>query len=132
MKIEHFAYNVSDPVKITEWYTKNLGLKVVRQQDSAPFTVFMSDSSGRVMIEIYNNPVDEVPNYGSMNPLILHLAFVSENPSADKDRLVAAGATVVSEDKFPDGTHLVMLRDPWGFAVQLCKRGVPMLLDKEA
>lgn len=87
MKLEHFAINVKDPIKMTKWYTKNLGMKVVRAQNEAPFTHFLADDSGRIMIEIYNNPADKVPVYKEMDPLILHLAFVSENPENDKNRL---------------------------------------------
>lgn len=79
------------------------------------------------MIEIYNNPADQVPAYAQMNPLLLHIAFVSEDPAADKQALVAAGAGVVEELRFDGGTEITMLRDPWGLAVQLCKRARPML-----
>ncbi|MBU2987538.1 VOC family protein [Saccharophagus degradans] len=127
MKIEHFAYNVSDPVAIADWYCKYLGFSVARKMDGAPHTHFLKDSSGAVMIEIYCNPPSEVPDYPSMNPLQLHLAFVSENPNEDAERLVAAGAKVVDDLHLKDGSHLMMLKDPWGFAVQLCKRGTPML-----
>jgi glyoxylase I family protein len=127
MKIEHSAYNVADPRAMTDWYVRHLGFTVVRQQHEAPYTAFLADDSGAVMIEIYCNPADEVPDYASMHPLLLHLAFVSEDPSSDRDRLVVAGATLFSDDTLPDGSHLVMLRDPWGFAIQLCKRAVPML-----
>lgn len=131
MKIEHFALNVKDPVSMAGWYEKNLGLRIVKHVPEPPFTTFMADNSGRVMIEFYNNPSDNVPDYGSMHPLLLHLAFVSENPGSDKTKLMEAGAELVSEDRFDDGTHLLMMRDPWGLAIQFCKRGTPMLSDKE-
>lgn len=131
MKIEHFAINVEDPQAMVAWYEKNMGLKVVKQIREAPYTAFLADDSGRVMIEIYNNPADEVPDYYNMDPLILHLAFVSEKPGEDKERLVRAGATVVSDDRLNDGSHLVMLRDPWGISIQLCKRNTPMLAETE-
>lgn len=127
MKIEHFAINVSNPIEFAAWYVTHCGMNIARKMDTAPHTHFLTDSSGSVMVEIYNNPVDEVPDYRSMNPLILHLAFVSAEPDADRSRLEAAGATFAEEVKLEDGSHLVMLRDPWGFSIQLCKRGVPML-----
>ena len=127
MKLEHVALNVEDPLAVAQWYVANLGLRMVRQMDEPPYTHFLADSSGRVMLEIYCNPPDQVPDYAVMDPLILHLAFVSEDPGADKDRLVAAGATLVDDIRLEDGSHLVMLRDPWGLALQLCKRGVPMI-----
>lgn len=131
MKIEHFAFNVSEPIAMSQWYEQNLGMKIVKQSMQAPYMTFLADNSGRVMIEIYKNPVDEVPDYKNMNPLIVHLAFVSEDPPADKERLLAAGADLISEDEFDDGSHLVMMRDPWGFAIQFCKRGTPMLSERE-
>jgi glyoxylase I family protein len=128
MKIEHFALNVADPVKMADWYCENLGMRVVRKIDGKANTHFLADSAGTVMTEIYNNPVDSVPNYRAQDPLILHLAFVSENPVDDSARLIRAGASKADEVKLPDGSHLVMLRDPWGLAIQLCKRGKPMTL----
>jgi len=52
---------------------------------------------------------------------------VSADPDADTKTLVSAGATLVQDLHLDDGSHLVMLRDPWGLALQLCKRAVPML-----
>jgi len=126
MKIEHIAYNVSDPVAVAAWYTEHLGLKIVRIVDVPAKTHFLADDQATA-IEIYCNPVDQVPDYAAMDPLILHIAFASDDPTADSARLIAAGATAYSDNHFSDGTHLVMLRDPWGFALQLCKRGTPLL-----
>jgi glyoxylase I family protein len=131
MKLEHFAINVENPVAMAQWYVQHLGMKIVRQQPVAPFTHFLADDSGRIMIEIYNNPPDQVAPYRKMNPLLIHLAFVSLSPDSDKSRLIAAGATFDSEVRMDDGSYLVMMRDPWGLAFQLCKRGNPMLLIKE-
>ena len=129
MKLEHFALNVSDPVDMALWYAENLGLKTVRQMEDAPYTHFLADSSGTILLEIYNNPEDQVPAYADMNPLLLHVAFVSDDPESDKTALLAAGASFVEELHLDDGSHLVMLRDPWGLAIQLCKRGTPMLVE---
>ena len=127
MKIEHFALNVEEPIAMSQWYTNHLFLQIRTQNTVPPFTTFLVDNSGAVMLEIYQNPIDEVPNYRNMNPLILHLAFVSESPSMDKERLLKAGATFVSEDRLEDGSHIVMMRDPWGLAIQFCKRGTDKL-----
>lgn len=127
MRIEHFAFNVNDPVAVAAWYCEHLGFSVKRKFDRAPHTHFLADSSGKVMIEIYNNPPGEVPDYPAMNPLTLHLAFVSADPDADAGRLAAAGARLVDEVRLQDGSVLLMMKDPWGFAIQLCKRGEPMV-----
>lgn len=127
MKFEHFALNVEDPLAMAAWYVEQLGLEVVRQLPNRPWTTFLADSSGTIMLELYNNPATHVPDYQSMHPLLLHLAFVSEAPNQDIARLTPAGAELVSDQRLEDGSHLVMMRDPWGLAIQFCKRAVPML-----
>jgi catechol 2,3-dioxygenase-like lactoylglutathione lyase family enzyme len=131
MKMEHIALNVSDPVAMTTWYREHLGFEIARSMATPPYTHFLRESGGTVMLEIYHNPPDQVPSYSQMNPLLLHLAFVSTGPEADKLRLLAAGATLVKEEHLTDGSHLVMMRDPWGLAIQLCRRGTPLPNSKE-
>lgn len=126
MKIEHVAFNVVDPVAVADWYCKHCGLRVVRHIPQPAQTHFLADSNSTVL-EIYCNPPDQVPDYRNMNPLLFHLAFASDDPSANAKRLTAAGATFVEEIKMPDGSCLMMLRDPWGLALQLCKRAMPLL-----
>ncbi len=126
MKLEHVAFNVTAPVEAAAWYVKNLDMEMVWKRDDAPFTHFLADESGQMTLEFYNNPPDQVPNYAEMNPLLLHVAFVSNDPTRDKEKLIAAGATLVSDDNV-NGLHLVMLRDPWGLPLQLCKRAMPVL-----
>jgi catechol 2,3-dioxygenase-like lactoylglutathione lyase family enzyme len=127
MKLEHVAVNVSDPVAMADWYREHLGLDVVRAVEGPPFTHFLRDSGGRMMLEIYCNPPDQVPDYGAMDPLLLHFAFVSDDPDADKARLLDAGATVLKEETLDDGSYLVTMRDPWGLCIQFCNRAEGML-----
>ena len=80
------------------------------------------------MLEVYRNPKAAVPDYTKVDPLLLHLAFVSNNPAVDRDRLVKAGATVVEDLMTTEGgDEILMLRDPWGVALQLVKRAKSML-----
>ena len=128
MKIEHVAFNVSDPVAMGRWYVEHLGMKVNRRTVEPPYAHFLADDSGTVMIEIYGNDAAAVPDYAANDPLMLHLAFVSNDQAADVKRLVAAGATLIGEVVVaPNGDELAMLRDPWGFAIQLVKRVQPMI-----
>lgn len=127
MKLEHIAFNVAAPAAAAEWYVKNLGMEIVWKRPDAPFTHFLADESGKITIEFYLNPPDQVPDYANMNPLLLHIAFVSNDPTAEQEKLIAAGATLYSDATNAEGTRLVMLRDPWGLPLQLCKREKPML-----
>jgi uncharacterized glyoxalase superfamily protein PhnB len=80
------------------------------------------------MLEIYRNPAASVPDYRKADPLLMHVAYSSDNPDAERDRLVQAGAVVVDElTTTPSGDDIVMLRDPWGVPVQLVKRAKPMI-----
>lgn len=127
MKLEHIALNVSDPVAMAAWYKEHLEFEIAKGITTSPYTHFLREKSGTMMIEVYCNPPHQVPSYSQMNPLQLHLAFVSEDPEADKRRLLAAGATLAKDEHLPDGSHLITMRDPWGIAIQFCRRSTPLL-----
>jgi catechol 2,3-dioxygenase-like lactoylglutathione lyase family enzyme len=128
MKIEHVALNVSEPTQAAKWYTENLGMTIVKGLDKSPFTHFLADSSGQVMVEFYNNPLAPVPDYYSIHPLTLHIAFLVDNMEATRARLMAAGARAEGDiSSYDNGDQLAMLRDPWGVTIQLAKRGRPMI-----
>lgn len=126
--VEHAAWQVADPVAVAAWYVRHLGFTVARKTDLPPHTHFLADAAGRVVIEIYHNPRAPVIDYRALDPLQLHLAFTVADPVAARDRLLAAGATVADDlQTLPNGDRLVMLRDPWGFALQLVARSAPLL-----
>ena len=126
MRIEHVAYTVADPPAVAGWYAGHLGMRIASSGGEPTFTHFLADDAG-TMLEIYNNPAVAVPDYASMDPLLLHVAFASDDVRGDSERLQAAGATFVEEvGPTGAGDHLIMLRDPWGLAIQLAKRGHPM------
>ena len=127
LNIEHFACNVSDPVAMAAWYVEHLGMRVLRRTPAAPHIHFLADASGRVVMEIYSNAADPVPDYSAMHPMRFHLAFAAPDPDHARAALVAAGATFVDEQTQPDGSRLLMLRDPWGLPLQLCKRTTSLL-----
>lgn len=124
MIFEHFALNVRDVDALVSWYTKFVGLNVVKAQTEPPFMTFLADASQRVILELYNRPDEAITDFTQQHFLTFHLAFVSENAEVDKDRLMAEGATFVEEVRKVDGSHLIMLRDPWGMPLQLCQRAV--------
>jgi len=128
IRLEHVAINVEDPVEMAKWYCENLGMKIVRKGPPPVNMHFISDAGGNMMLEIYHNPPDAVPNYRSMDPLSLHIAFMVDDVEKTRRRLVAAGATIATDITITDsGDKLVMLRDPWGVPIQFLKRAKPML-----
>ena len=128
MKIEHAAYQVEDARSMAKWYVEHLGFTVRRGSDTSPFMHFLADDSRTVMIEIYSFPNVATPDYRTQDPLVVHLALVSKDVAADRERLIAAGATAAGEMTTNDmGDQLAILHDPWGFAIQLVKRSQPMI-----
>lgn len=125
MKFEHFALNVPDVRAQAQWYAQNVGFTIVRALTAAPFTHFLADETGRTVVELYFNPAATIPDYGAMHPLCFHLAVVAPDAKAERARLERAGATLFREDPQPDGSLLIMMRDPWGVPLQLCQRTVP-------
>lgn len=126
MQFEHFALNVSDARAVAAWYVAHLGFRIARRREDAPFTHFLADDTGRVIVEFYSNPAASVPDYAAQHPLCFHLAVVAADARAERSRLEAAGATLFREEPQPDGSLLIMLRDPWGVPLQLCQRTVPL------
>jgi len=126
MKLEHFALQVPDPVAMADWYVKHLGCTIARVGGEPSHGRFLS--VGGVLLEIYRNPKAPVPDYKAIDPLLLHLAFASQNLKADRDRLVQAGARLADDiSTTPTGDELMMLRDPWDVALQFVKRAEPMI-----
>ena len=127
MNMEHIALSVADPVAMTAWYAEHLGMEMVRGLQEPPYTRFLADASRTVVIEIYRHDHVPIPDYEEMDPLMLHLAFSTPDAELEIERLTNAGAVLVEDQHLPDGTRLVMLRDPWGLAIQLCQRSRPLL-----
>jgi glyoxylase I family protein len=131
VRLEHVALNVTDPVKMAQWYVDHLGMKILREGPAPANARFLADADGNMMLELYHNPPEAVPNYASMDPLVLHVAFLVDDVDAIRGKLLAAGATATDEVTVtPAGDKLTMLRDPWGLAIQFIHRANPMLSHK--
>jgi glyoxylase I family protein len=125
MKFEHFAINVPDVRAQARWYVENLGMTVARSREDAPYTHFLADETGRVIVELYSNPSAAMPDYTAQHPLVFHIAFVATDARAVRAKLEQAGAKLFVEETTPDGSLLVMMRDPWGVPLQFCQRTKP-------
>ena len=127
MNIEHVAINVADPVALADWYVRHLGMSVVRKVDGPPFTRFIADAAGHVVLEVYHQDAP-VPDYASYHHFVFHVAFMTNDVAGVRARLVAAGATPATEiTQSPDGDIMTFVRDPWGIVIQLVRRGRPLL-----
>lgn len=122
MKFEHFALNVTNPKEQAEWYVKNCRMKIVKSISEYPFTHFLSDDNSQTVLELYSNNAAPFPDYFTMNTLQFHFAFATDNIAEIKDSLIKAGASLIEEIKLDDGSEVIMFRDPFGLAFQICKR----------
>jgi hypothetical protein len=128
MRIEHLAINLDTPADWATWYVRHCGFKVVRAQAGPPWTQFIADSHGAVLVEAYDRTDKPRVDWPQADPILFHLALVSESLEADAQRLCAAGATRIEGGADTDGYGLIMLRDPWGVPLQLCRRREPFPL----
>jgi glyoxylase I family protein len=125
---EHIAFNVTDPAAVAQWYCDHLGMKIVRKSPPPSNTHFIGDSAGNMLFELYNNPSAPVLNYDSLSHMAMHVAFMADDVKVIRDSLVAAGAKLVEDvTSIPTGDQILMMRDPWGRAIQFVKRVSPML-----
>ena len=127
MIFEHFALNVPDARAMSRWYVQHLGFVIARSREDAPYTHFLADDSGRVAVELYTNLAATITDFASAHPLSFHFAVVTHAARDERSRLEKAGATFFVEDALPDGSVLIMMRDPWGVPLQLCQRAKPFL-----
>jgi hypothetical protein len=111
---------------MADWYVKHLGCTIARSGGEPSHGRFLT--VGSVLFEIYRNPKAAVPDYSTVDPLLVHLAFTSQELVSDRDRLVQAGARVVDNiATTPAGDEIMMLRDPWNIPIQFVKRAEPMM-----
>lgn len=124
MNIEHIGIMVQNPVEMGKWYEDNLGFNILKSSDEGDKGVaFITDTDGNVMLEFGKTPSCPPLDLASLVPLQIHIAFKSDDPFADSERLQKAGAVFVKQCGMPNPEDvLLLLLDPWGVALQLVKR----------
>jgi glyoxylase I family protein len=127
MILEHIAFNIPAPVPAAAWYCQHLAMTVRRKQGPPANAQFLADANGKVMLEFYQHPTVPIPDYRTIDPQVLHIAFAVNDVATARAKLLAAGASAEGEIfGNDDGDQLAMLRDPWGVPLQLVKRAHSM------
>jgi glyoxylase I family protein len=128
VKLEHVAINVPNPQVLVKFLADHLGMRVVLSNTTTPYMHFVADEAGS-MLEIYSNPAAPMPDYTTVDPINLHLAFSSSDLEADRQRLLAAGAEPVGEiaNSPIGGARLAFFRGPDGVPFQLIQRDKPLI-----
>jgi len=133
IRLEHVALNVPDPVKMGDWYRRNLNMKIFRPGPPPENPRFICDEQGNMMLEIFHHSTAKLPDYHKLDPFTLHIAFMTDDVKALRAKLIAAGATPLKKvNVTSSGDEITMLRDPWGITIQLVKRAQPMLPHRQA
>ncbi len=85
MVFEHFALNVPEPTSMALWYAQHLQMRIIRKMERAPYTHFLADQTGQVVMEIYSNRQALIPEYATQHPLCFHFAFAVTDAEAEKN-----------------------------------------------
>ncbi|MBC8872516.1 MAG: VOC family protein [Planctomycetes bacterium] len=127
IQFEHFALNVEQPHEIADWYVRTLGCQVLLKMEAEPHTVFLADANGRVFWELYKNSKAQMSRVCHGDPAVFHVAVAVDDLDEVKSKVWEAGGTFVEEVRTDSGSVLLMMRDPWGIALQLCSRVPPFV-----
>lgn len=84
MVFEHFALNVPEPTSMALWYAQHLQMRIIRKMERAPYTHFLADQTGQVVMEVYSNRQALIPEYATQHPLCFHFAFAVTDAEAEK------------------------------------------------
>ena len=128
LRPDHLELNIADTREKAKWYVENLGLKIVSQSDGPSYNIFISDADDNMMLELNQDSKSPMLEFEKIDYNSFHFAFLVPDIASIKDKLISAGAKLAEDiKKTANGDQVLMLRDPWGQAIQFVKRVKPML-----
>lgn len=126
MRLLHTMLRVGDMQRSIDFYTKALGMKLLRTADNEEYKYSLAfvgygDEADHSVLELtYNWGVSEYEHGGAFG----HIAIAVQDIHATCDTLRAAGADVYREPGPVKGgkTIIAFVRDPDGYAIELIER----------
>ncbi|WP_417665415.1 lactoylglutathione lyase [Pseudidiomarina sp.] len=126
MRLLHTMLRVGDMQRSIDFYTKNLGMKLLRTADNEEYKYSLAfvgygDEADHTVLELtYNWDVSEYEHGGAFG----HIAIGVEDIYTTCDVLKKAGADVYREPGPVKGgkTIIAFVRDPDGYAIELIER----------
>jgi len=126
MRILHTMLRVGDLPRAIDFYTRILGMKVIRTTDRPEqkyrlaFVGYGDESSGAVLELTYNY---DVPSY-EIGTAFGHIAIEVDDAAASCAAVRAAGGTVTREAGPVKGgtTVIAFVQDPDGYKIELIER----------
>jgi len=126
MRLLHTMLRVGDMQRSIDFYTQNLGMKLLRTADNEEYKYSLAfvgygDEIDHTVLELtYNWGVSDYEHGGAFG----HIAIGVEDIYGLCDKLKAAGADVYREPGPVKGgkTIIAFVRDPDGYAIELIER----------
>jgi lactoylglutathione lyase len=120
MKYLHAMIRTNDPDASVEFYTKGLGLKLIKKNDyeGGQFSLyFLGEDEDSAMIELTHNwQPGEYENGDQFG----HLAFQCENIYQACEKLQSMGVTILRP---PSDGHMAFVKDPNGISIEILQSG---------
>ncbi len=120
MKFLHTMIRTSCPDESVEFYTKALGLKLIRKNDypKAEFSLyFLAENENAPMIELTHNWQDREYSHGDQ---FGHMAFEVDNIYQTCQHLMDLGITI---NRPPRDGYMAFVKDPNGISIELLQKG---------
>jgi len=120
MQFLHAMIRTNCPQKTIEFYTKGLGLKMIREKQvpQGRFTLyFLGESEQGPMIELTHNWDERDYSNGDQ---FGHLAFAVDNIYQLCQHLMDLGVTI---NRPPRDGHMAFVKDPNGISIELLQKG---------
>lgn len=126
MRILHTMLRVGDYQRSIEFYTRVLGMQLIRESDNPEykyrlaFVGYGPESEGAVIELTYNYGVDSY----ELGTAYGHIALETDNAAAACDRIRAVGGKVTREAGPVKGgtTVIAFVEDPDGYKIELIER----------
>ncbi|MEW5881571.1 MAG: lactoylglutathione lyase [Pseudomonadota bacterium] len=126
MRILHTMLRVGDLQRSIDFYTKVMGMKLLRTTDrpeqkySLAFVGYGDESEGAVLELTYNYGVDRY----ELGNAFGHIAIAVDDARAACERIRAAGGTVTREAGPVKGgsTVIAFVQDPDGYKIELIEK----------
>ncbi len=132
MSIEHIGFCVEKPFDMADWYVRNLNFSIlIKDGTKTDRVVFIEDSKGKTILELYNLPGTEKINFSSIAPLQFLIAIEAENPYEKTLDLEKAGVKIEGESiRNSYKGEKFFIRDPWGLTLQILNRKPKLKLNE--